>query len=352
MNETNRWPGHHSAALGESLGAITDIAQERVRHDDPAVGRAGRECAATVERSCERIVHAVRDAAPAVVATHPADAEAGVELEEIAWEADLCADLARTLLLGGAAPSDLVAQLTVFGIDVNREYMTFRARQRPGHDGHRLAHELGQQGTCRLPDGLAVRIGGDLAGFFVAPPARVRSGLVGVGPPRTPDRLTESFHLASRALDAVDAFGLCGVHRFDTLGLRPAIVADADVTECLERRYLRPLSGTDSVPELLGTLRMYFDCGMHVARTAKRMFLHPNTLRYRISRFEELTGASLRDPLVAMEVWWMLQSAGWPGRAARVAAAVPVPCREPAPIPFADRRPDRDGARRPVPAVA
>lgn len=34
-----------------------------------------------------------------------------------------------------------------------------------------------------------------------------------------------------------------------------------------------------------------------------------HTLRYRLGRFEELTGASLRDPVVAFEVWWALERA-------------------------------------------
>ena len=35
---------------------------------------------------------------------------------------------------------------------------------------------------------------------------------------------------------------------------------------------------------------------MHVERAAEQLFVHPNTLRYRIGRFEELTGANLRNP--------------------------------------------------------
>ena len=44
-------------------------------------------------------------------------------------------------------------------------------------------------------------------------------------------------------------------------------------------------------------------------RAAERLFVHKNTLRYRISGFEELTGATLRDPAVAFGVWWALERA-------------------------------------------
>lgn len=46
---------------------------------------------------------------------------------------------------------------------------------------------------------------------------------------------------------------------------------------------------------------------MHFDRAASRLFVHQNTLRYRIGRFESLTGVSLRDPKVAFEVWWALE---------------------------------------------
>jgi len=60
-------------------------------------------------------------------------------------------------------------------------------------------------------------------------------------------------------------------------------------------------------------LRAYFECGLHVERAAERLFVHPNTMRYRLARFEELTGAGLRDPVVAYEVWSALERASLHG---------------------------------------
>jgi DNA-binding PucR family transcriptional regulator len=91
--------------------------------------------------------------------------------------------------------------------------------------------------------------------------------------------------------------------------LRPAILADTEVGDELRRRYLEPLDATRSAAELLTTLREYFASGMHVERAADALSVHQNTLRYRISRFEELTGANRRDPRVAFEVWWALELA-------------------------------------------
>jgi DNA-binding PucR family transcriptional regulator len=44
---------------------------------------------------------------------------------------------------------------------------------------------------------------------------------------------------------------------------------------------------------LSATLRAYADCDLNVARTAKRLVVHPNTVHYRLRRVRELTG---RDP--------------------------------------------------------
>jgi DNA-binding PucR family transcriptional regulator len=76
----------------------------------------------------------------------------------------------------------------------------------------------------------------------------------------------------------------------------------------LTRRYLEPLQTTVAGADIVATLRAYLECRMHVERTAEKLAVHPNTVRYRISRFEELAGASLRDVSVAGEVWWALQA--------------------------------------------
>jgi DNA-binding PucR family transcriptional regulator len=139
-----------------------------------------------------------------------------------------------------------------------------------------------------------------------------------VGPARALDRLAESFRLATRALDTADGFGLTGIHDIAGLGLRAAIAADRDVSDVLRDRYLDPLRESGSAAELVASLREYFACGMHVERAAERMFVHQNTVRYRIARFEELTGVSLRDPGVAFEVWWALERAAMEQREDRL----------------------------------
>ncbi|RZS31185.1 PucR-like helix-turn-helix protein [Herbihabitans rhizosphaerae] len=213
--------------------------------------------------------------------------------------------LAGILLLGLPTSPDLRLQVTVYGIGTERLYVPFRARPRAGLRRGELTERL--TGTEPLGDRMLAEMDGDVVGFGACPPPDLADVTIGIGPPRTLDRLPESFRLASRAAESAYAFGLTGVHTIESLGLLPTILADGDVGDALRRRYLAPLSSVESGAEVLESLRVYFEQGMHVHQAAKVLYLHPNTLRYRMSRFEELTGARLRDPVHAMEVWWALR---------------------------------------------
>jgi len=49
-------------------------------------------------------------------------------------------------------------------------------------------------------------------------------------------------------------------------------------------------------PELLDTLKMYYECGASLDKTAESMFTHKNTIKYRLGRIQEKTGLSLKQP--------------------------------------------------------
>jgi DNA-binding PucR family transcriptional regulator len=53
-------------------------------------------------------------------------------------------------------------------------------------------------------------------------------------------------------------------------------------------------------PVLAETLRAYLDGFGDVAATAAGLHVHPNTVRYRVRRVEEILGTSLTDPEVRL----------------------------------------------------
>ncbi len=48
--------------------------------------------------------------------------------------------------------------------------------------------------------------------------------------------------------------------------------------------------------DLLKTLRVYFRSNGNAAESAERLFLHRNSLLYRLQRIEQLLGINLKDP--------------------------------------------------------
>ncbi|MBC9225116.1 hypothetical protein GL325_02140 [Aeromicrobium sp. 636] len=55
---------------------------------------------------------------------------------------------------------------------------------------------------------------------------------------------------------------------------------------------LGPLVGK---PNIIETLRAYIDCNMSLQRTAEEIFVHPNTVAYRLRQITKLTGRDMRN---------------------------------------------------------
>jgi purine catabolism regulator len=65
---------------------------------------------------------------------------------------------------------------------------------------------------------------------------------------------------------------------------------------------VRPLLEHDRVrrSDLVRTLRAFFAAGGNASEAADRMFLHRNSMLYRLERIQKLTGLDLKDPGVAL----------------------------------------------------
>jgi hypothetical protein len=239
----------------------------------------------------------------AMVVVAGAHARAALDLAREEQEAR--GGFVRGLLLGTLAPDEIRAQAAAHELDTTREFVAIRARPPDEKSAREMRRGLGLSESVGAAVGLSAMLDGDLVALLPDVHAFTETTLVGVGPARPLERLSESFAAATRALDTAMAFALEGVQRFDELGVLPAVVDDRAVGDALRRRYVEPLASGG--PELASSLRVWFACGMHIERAATELFVHQNTLRYRINRFEELTGADLKDPVVAFEVWWALQ---------------------------------------------
>lgn len=54
--------------------------------------------------------------------------------------------------------------------------------------------------------------------------------------------------------------------------------------------------------ELIRTVEVYYENKFNLSRTAKELMIHRNSLMYRLRRIEEITGRSLDDPYVLLDV--------------------------------------------------
>ncbi|WP_076260933.1 PucR family transcriptional regulator [Intrasporangium flavum] len=85
----------------------------------------------------------------------------------------------------------------------------------------------------------------------------------------------------------------------DALLPERALAGDASARRILVERIHRPLRGPQQAP-LLDTATAYLENGGSLEATARALFVHPNTVRYRLGRIGDATGYDLTTP---REAW-------------------------------------------------
>jgi hypothetical protein len=136
--------------------------------------------------------------------------------------------------------------------------------------------------------------------------------------------------LASGYREALDAADIAQAN-----GIRDRAVALDDVlvehiyrsSPCADRilaETMRPVIEYDRAHHcsLATTLRTYLDAGLNLTRTAKALFIHPNTVEYRLRRIRELSGRDPRNPddLLILSLAIKFDELRSPGNADRDAA--------------------------------
>jgi len=64
----------------------------------------------------------------------------------------------------------------------------------------------------------------------------------------------------------------------------------------------------DQGTELVRTLQVYLECDRSPSRTGELLFIHTQTVNYRIARIQELTGRSMRSTGDVSELWFALRA--------------------------------------------
>jgi len=131
---------------------------------------------------------------------------------------------------------------------------------------------------------------------------------VGVSPTyATVDHTPRAVRLARIAMQNLQA---PGVAQFDDSPLGVLVAADPAVARDVVQRVFGRLLALDAEDRagLLGTVEAWLEAGGSATAAGQALFCHPNTVRYRLRRVEELTGRSVDVPRAAAELAVALQA--------------------------------------------
>ncbi|QTD96584.1 PucR family transcriptional regulator [Streptomyces cyanogenus] len=241
------------------------------------------------------------------------------EVASALFDARRRADFLRGLLYGTLSAAEIHSGAAIYGLDASRPYRAIRAVPYGDADPDALDRSLASRGHGR--GALFTVLEEAVVGVVEARPETGDLDVTaGLGPPTDLAAVHRSFRAAGRLLQAARAYRLRGVYDLSDLTWRVAVVAEPELGELLLDRYLRPLEAEGEFGALVEeSVRAYLEGGRRIREVARRAHVHVNTVRYRLRRFEELTGTSLDAPGTVVEVSWALAARALrtppPGRA-------------------------------------
>jgi len=210
------------------------------------------------------------------------------------------------LLAGNLDAADLSAGGAVQDMMPNRDYWVVRARAYGG-DTQRLTRHLESTGTSFRP--LVAPFDNDIVAICAVWPVAADGAVIAVGGPARLSAVPLAFAEATRVLNVALRYRRTGVVDQSALSVRMAVEEHDVLGEQLLRRHLAPVAAAGGSADILDTLRTYLNAGRSIAATAAALSVHPNTIRYRLARFESLAGADLSSTDTVVEVWWALEYA-------------------------------------------
>ena len=213
------------------------------------------------------------------------------------------------LLNGQQDPGELEPGVTFYGLSRGRAYTPFVSAARNAAALEELQDTLARR-TRGAGTAMMLPSDDQLIGLLPATPEPVPGHLLALGHPVHLEDVAASYALARRVLAAAVIGAPEGVHTLEGLGWRIGVPAVPELAALVRDRYLAPLRGAGAFgAEVEVVLRAYLANARSIPRTAAATHAHVNTVRYRLSRFEELTGRDLAQTDTLIELSWALQLA-------------------------------------------
>ncbi|MEU1285048.1 helix-turn-helix domain-containing protein [Kitasatospora sp. NPDC005856] len=213
----------------------------------------------------------------------------------------------RTLLLRqlltGELPADwLPSAAATLGLDLRTEYRVCHARPAPGRDIADVERALRRHTTTVLAEpGM-----GRVIALTTRPLPTSFDLPAGIGEPRPLARLRESLAQAERADELAVAFDLDRCVANGELPLHSAVLTLPVVGEQLAERCFGHTDGARRAT-LVRTVAAYLAADANADQAAAALFVHPNTLRYRIRSLTTATGLDPARTEDALTLWWAVR---------------------------------------------
>jgi PucR C-terminal helix-turn-helix domain/GGDEF-like domain len=143
--------------------------------------------------------------------------------------------------------------------------------------------------------------------FFIAQSSQLPASYIGIGRiVKSVGDVADSYHDAQLAVRALrrrsDGPATMAYEDFD---FATRLLADVGLDEIAARaeEFLRPIENRETLAE---GLRTYFEHGQNINSAADALNIHHNSLRYRLSKIEELLSINLKEPAAISSVFLAL----------------------------------------------
>lgn len=217
------------------------------------------------------------------------------------------ADFMRELAAGRLSPERLAAEASAYGVDLDHPYIALIANCDEEHADTLEAH-IRRSGATSQHRAVYSFVEGRLLALVARRPRVPAELLVASGPPALPQDVHRSFAQAEQALKAASAFGATGVVELTELGATPFVIADEHLARRLNAKHFADLDQHgDSGVDIEHTVRTLLDLDTNIDETARTLHLHRNSVRYRVTRFRELTDLDIRRTDQLVTAWLLLR---------------------------------------------
>lgn len=217
-------------------------------------------------------------------------------------------DFVRGVVTGALTAAEIAREASAFDLDPRHRYRVACARWRDRPADTDVAATLRARAGSAQRAVVDVVFDGHLVALLPDCPDTIAVDVaVGVGDAALPGEVETSFRHARRALDTATRYGRTGLLGLGDLGPLPLLDAAPDAGELLEGKHLAALRERGAAgDELLRTVETYLRHDRHVDATARALFLHRNTVRYRLTRFVDVTGLDIESTNGLVLAWWLL----------------------------------------------